>query len=117
MGFLYRFKRRFEKEREACLIKLAKPNMDALWIFGMQKAGTSAIAGLLAHRAGKTVTIDSPYLWNPYLNQIKNGQLSLREHIRKYPFDFSKEIIKEPNATFLLDEIQENFTLAHYIYI
>jgi adenylylsulfate kinase-like enzyme len=60
MGSMYRVKRKIQKKLEAYHRKNTKPNKEALWVFGMQKAGTSAIASLLAHRTGKTATIDTP---------------------------------------------------------
>ena len=36
---------------------ISKPNKDALFIFGFQKSGTSAIAGLLAEKTGKSVSV------------------------------------------------------------
>jgi hypothetical protein len=117
MGKLYRIKRQLEKKWENYKRKKVKPNKNALWIFGMQKSGTSAIAALLAHRAGKTVTIDTPLLWTPYIQQLKSGKLLLSDHINSNPYDFSKDIIKEPNATFIFKEVKLNFKLDKYVVI
>ncbi|NNE15809.1 MAG: hypothetical protein HKN51_12575 [Saprospiraceae bacterium] len=97
--------------------KPAKPNKNAIWIFGMQKAGTSVIAGLLAMRTGKSVTIDTPLLWQPYLNQIQTGVLDFSSHIRENPEPFSKDIIKEPNASLIIDRIMSCFVLEKYVFI
>ena len=117
MGKLYQVKRNFIKKWGAYQKQIGKPNKDVIWVFGMQKSGTSAIAGLLAHRSGKTVTIDTPELWTPHLEKLKSGQLSLKNHIYKNPYDFSKDIIKEPNATFLFDELKGIFKLKKYVVI
>lgn len=117
MGQLYRLKREFQKKWETYLRTMAKPNKDALWIFGVQKAGTSAIAGLLAHRADKTVTIDTKMLWDPYYSQLKSDHLSLAKHIKKNPFDFSKDIIKEPTASILIDKIDACFKMNQFVFI
>lgn len=110
-------KENLKKIWEAYQHKIAKPNKDALWIFGMQKAGTSAIAGLLAHKANKSITIDTPLLWTPHIQKLQNGEINLKDQMSFNSFDFSKEIIKEPNATYLLDEVQENFNMAKYVFV
>jgi hypothetical protein len=117
MGRLYRVKRKIQKKLEAHHRKKTKPNKEALWVFGIQKAGTSAIASLLAHRAGKSATIDSPFLWMPYIEKLQNEEIDLKNHIDCYPHDFSKEIIKEPNATYIFRQIKQNFNLNKYILI
>src|SRR5699024_3209315 len=93
------------------LNKFTKPNKDAIWVFGFQKSGTSAIAGLLAHMGNKSVTIDTPYLWPPNNKKIINGEISIKNYVTKYSYPFSKEIIKEPQATFFIDKIDSFFTL------
>ena len=117
MGKLYRVKRKLQKKWEAYKIKITKPNKDALWVFGVQKSGTSAIAGLLAHRANKTVTLDTPYLWEPYYSEIISGNLSLKHHVIKNPFPFSKDIIKEPAASVMIGHIEKIFNLPQYLFI
>jgi len=117
MGNLYKIKREVEKTWENYKIKTAKPNKDALWIFGMQKSGTTAIAALLAKRAGKTSTLDTPLLWTPYIEQLEFGNIVLKNHIKSNAYDFSKDIIKEPNATFLFNELKQVFRLNKYIVI
>ncbi len=95
----------------------SKPNKDALFIFGFQKSGTSAIAGLLAEKTGKSVSIDTKYLWEPYQSEILKGSLTIEKQVRKYSYDFSKEIIKEPSATFFIPQLNSFFPLDKYIFI
>lgn len=83
----------------------------------MQKAGTSAIAGLLAESTGLSVTIDTKYLWDPYLTKLKNQKLSLEEHVSSKSHPFSKDIIKEPEATYIISKVDECFELNEYIYV
>lgn len=117
MGRLYRIKRQLEKKWENYQRKKIKPNKNALWIFGVQKSGTSAIAALLARRTGKSVTIDTPLLWDPYYSEIRKGQLCFTNHISNNPFDFSKDIIKEPAASVLIDKVDSYFNLKQFIFI
>jgi len=97
--------------------RLSRPNPKALWVFGMQKSGTSAIAGLLAAKTGKSVQLDTKYLWEPYRNRLLAGEISLGELVSRYSYDFSKEILKEPAATFFIDLIESYFELRQYVFI
>lgn len=96
---------------------LSKPNKNALFIFGFQKSGTSAIAGILAARTDKTVTIDTNYLWNPTINQIKLGKILVKDLVSSYSYPFSKDIIKEPSATFIISELSQYFYLNQYVFV
>lgn len=95
----------------------SKPNKDALWIFGNPKSGTTAITALLAKHTGKSVTLDTPYLWDPYLSKLRNKEISFTKHINTYSYPFSKQIIKEPNASLLFEELKNNFNLDSYVFI
>lgn len=97
--------------------RIYKPNKGALFIFGFQKSGTTAIAGLLAKKANKSVTLDTKYLWPPYLEMLQSGGLTLEHVVNTYCYPFSKQIIKEPNLTIFIDELHNIFTLAKYIFI
>ncbi len=75
-------------------------------ILGNQKSGTTAIAKLLAENTNRSVLLDSPLLWEPNLSNIIIGRLDLRQLINKNKYYFSREIIKEPNLTFLYDQLK-----------
>ncbi|QSS98032.1 hypothetical protein [Psychroflexus sp. ALD_RP9] len=85
--------------------KLTKPNPNPILILGFPKSGTSAITGLLAQSTGLSATIDTKYLWEPYLSQIIENKLDFKKHLYKNSYPFSKKIIKEPNLVFLVDQI------------
>lgn len=103
--------------RKAIKNFISKPNRKAIWIFGMQKSGTTAIAALLAKKTGKSVTLDTKYLWEPYSSQILSKEISIEELVNKYSYPFSKQIIKEPSATFIIDVIKQYFFLEKYVFI
>ncbi|TXB62990.1 sulfotransferase, partial [Phaeodactylibacter luteus] len=96
---------------------VSSPNPEALWVFGMQKSGTSVISALLAAKTGKSLQLDTKYLWEPFSKMVKNGELSVEELANKYSYDFSKEIIKEPSATFFIKHIDSFFELNQYVFI
>lgn len=74
-------------------------------ILGNQKSGTTAIAKLLAENTGKSILLDTPLLWEPNLSEIFYGKISLEKIINKNKYYFSRQIIKEPNLTFLYDQL------------
>ncbi|WP_417238832.1 sulfotransferase domain-containing protein [Bizionia sp.] len=117
MLLLQHLKRKLKKRWDRLNKKPIIPNKDALWIFGVQKSGTTAIAALLSKRSGLSVTLDTKMLWNPYLENIREGKLNLLQHINANPYDFSKKIIKEPAASFLIKHLKEYFYLEKYIFI
>src|SRR5699024_10947107 len=84
---------------------VSRPRKNPILIFGFPKSGTSVIAALIAHRANKSVTLDTKNLCEPYISKIKSGELDLKSHINQYSYPFSKDIIKEPNFVFIVDEI------------
>jgi Sulfotransferase domain len=117
MRLLKRIKRRIFKIGSVLLKKKKKPNKNAIWVFGMQKSGTTAIAGLLSYRSGLSVTLDTEMLWNPYFKDILEGRLDFIKHINANPDDFSNQIIKEPSASQLINFIEDYFNLEKYIFI
>jgi hypothetical protein len=103
------------------IINFAHPftsvNKDAIWIFGMPKSGTTAIAALLGHMGSKSITLDTKYLWDPYLSKILSGKYDLNRHFKRYSYPFSKDIIKEPVATEFIDLLKNHYSLNKYVFI
>lgn len=96
---------------------MAKPNPNAIFIFGLQKSGTSAITALLSKKTGMSATIDTHYFWEPYLGKIISGEIDLAKHIEKHAAPFSKDIVKEPNSTFFIPKLRQVFELEKYVFI
>jgi hypothetical protein len=93
------------------------PNLNPVLVFGFPKSGTSAISALLAHRTNKSLTLDTKYLWEPYLSEIKEGKIEFDRHIRRFSYPFSKAIIKEPNMVFITDKILPVYSNAKILVI
>jgi hypothetical protein len=89
--------------------KFSQPNENPILIFGFPKSGTSVITGLLSQRTGIDATIDTKYLWEPYVSHILNGDLNFRTHVEKYSYPFAKGIIKEPNLVFIVEQVLEYY--------
>lgn len=86
-------------------------------VLGNQKSGTSAIAHLLADAAGLSKTVDIPSLWPPTFIDIMQGRVSLADVVRKNKYYFSTQLIKEPNLTFMTDQVMACFPHARYVFI
>jgi len=96
---------------------LAKPNPNPIFILGNQKSGTTAIAKLMAHAAGLSITSDLRGLYQPAQTQLHCGELSVRDFVLKNRVDFSRDIVKEPGLTFLARELLICFPGARYVFI
>jgi hypothetical protein len=86
-------------------------------VLGNQKSGTSAIAHLLADRCGLSKTVDVPALWSPALEELLRGRLALADVVRRNPRPFSVQLLKEPNLTFLVEQVREVFPAARYVFV
>ncbi len=84
------------------------PSQEApIFVLGNQKSGTSAVAALLARACGLSYDIDLGGLRVPEYEQIYAKPETLARVLReRAAIEFSKELVKEPNLTFLLPKIQ-----------
>lgn len=104
--------------RRALLSVGATPKPSPIFILGHQKSGTSAVAALLGELTGSSVTID---LVNenrrPTFQQVVAGQTSFDRFIRRNRLDFSRDIVKEPNLTFLYSQLANRFPRARFVMV
>ena len=98
---------------------LARVNPRPVIVLGNQKAGTSAIAGLLGAAAGASVTLDlrNEQTAHPLFIRCRLGDLPFAELVRRNKLDFSRDIVKEPNLSLLYDQVVEYFPDAPVILI
>lgn len=92
-------------------------NHQPIFILGLEKSGTTAIAALLARYSNLSVTLDIPELWGQNIVQIYNNQIHFLDFACKHKVYFSRNIIKEPNMTFIYSRIKEDFPKARFIMI
>lgn len=97
--------------------KVAKINPRPVLVIGNQKSGTTAIAALLAKRAGVSVTLDIPPLWGPAVGCIRNHSLSFADIVRRNRWAFSRAVIKEPALTFIIEDVLRYFDAATPIFV
>jgi len=82
-----------------------RPNSDAVCVFGCPKSGTSAVSALLAKAGGLSVTVDIPPLWRTPVWEVHAGQRSAASLIRHHRAYFSRDLIKEPALTTIMDDL------------
>ncbi|MHC4949029.1 MAG: sulfotransferase [Planctomycetota bacterium] len=87
-------------------------------VLGNQKSGTSAIAALLAARAGRSATIDLRHEEAvPSFHRVHDGRLAFAAFARRNKLDFTRAIIKEPNLTLLAPELRTFFPGARFVFV
>lgn len=96
----------------------ARINPQPILILGNQKAGTSAIAALLAAMTGKSVTIDlRKEIFHPTYCQVRQGKLTFPEFIKNNRLGFSRDIVKEPHLTTFYSDLEQHFPQSQRIFV
>lgn len=97
---------------------LATINDAPVFVLGNQKSGTTAIAVLLAERTGHSVTWDptSPQ-HDSLIVDIYQEAASISTLVQQCELAFSKDVVKDPNLTFVYDALQERFPDAQFVMV
>jgi len=96
----------------------AKVNARPIFILGNQKSGTTAIAALLARMTGLSVALDlRKEVHRPIIENVKKGDISFESFVKRNKLDFSRELIKSTDLTFLLEELRNYFPEAECMFI
>jgi hypothetical protein len=88
-----------------------------LFVFGNQKSGTSAIAGLLAAATGKRLAADFPGARHPFIGPLLRGETPITAFVRRNRGFFSAPIVKEPSLTFVAPALLTFFPEARCIFV
>lgn len=110
-------KEKLNESRIKFLSSICTINKSPIIVLGNQKTGTSVISHLLADYGGLSKTIDIPEIVSPTIDKLIKGNISIENFAKKYAFRFSKDLIKEPNLTFLFDQVNNLHPLAKYVFI
>jgi hypothetical protein len=86
-------------------------------VFGNAKAGTSAIAHLLADYGSLSKQIDVPPLWAPRGQTIMRGDVAFAEVVKRNRRYFSAELIKEPFMTFFAAQVLDFFPRSKAVFV
>ena len=87
-------------------------------VLGNQKAGTSAVAGLLSMATECEVVIDfHREIRLPMFHKVIQGEASFERFAKRNRWEFSKPIVKEPNITHMYDHLRSAFPHAKFIFV
>lgn len=93
------------------------PNPRPLFVFGNQKSGATAVAGLLAAGAGLRASLDLHGSRVPYFTQLLHGETSLDSFVEQNAYSFSAPIIKDANLTFIAGRVMERFKVERAVFV
>ena len=97
---------------------LARVNPSPVFVLGNQKSGTSAIAALLARACGLSCALDMRReVRRPTYPAVVRGEISFARYVRNNRYEFSHELIKEPNLTLLYDGLAQTFPSAKRVFV
>ncbi|MAC16943.1 MAG: hypothetical protein CMC97_01400 [Flavobacteriales bacterium] len=103
------------------LFRLSKPfrrvNPDAIYVFGCQKSGTSAVAQLTAMAGGLSATVDIPTIWRTPVSDIVKGQSAVKDLVEIHRPYFSRELVKEPGLTPILEHVAAHVGLRKVVFV
>lgn len=89
-----------------------------VFILGHQKAGTSAIAGLLGTYTGLPVTIDlKQEIRDLVIPRIVEGKATIDELIRRNRDAFAVPIVKHPNLTLIYPALLQRFPESQFVFV
>ena len=111
---LYRLIESFKK---SLLNKVTKVNSAPIFILGNPKTGTTVIAALLAQSVGVSVTLDIRGMRDPVRTDLYRKKITLEDFVSSNKLDFSRKIIKDPNLTYLYDDLSKCFPASKSIFI
>lgn len=103
--------------KERLLNRFATVNEAPVLVLGNQKCGTTPIAALLAQAVGSSVTLDIRGIYEPVQTRLHRGELTFDSFVADNRLDFSREIVKEPNLTFLYEELSARFPASSMVFI
>ncbi|MCA1735467.1 MAG: hypothetical protein LC739_04945 [Actinobacteria bacterium] len=89
-----------------------------MFVYGNQKSGTSAIAGLLGAYANLSVTIDLPReIREQLIPDIFTGRGRLETLLRHNRAGFGSHIVKHPNLALLHSHLVARFPAARHVFV
>lgn len=98
--------------------RAARPNPEAVVVFGNQKSGTSAVAGLLGQLTGRSVTLDLELEWRaPSYQRVWQGDMPFSAFVRRNARGLSRDIVKEPNLLLLWPEYLQHFPAVRKVLV
>ncbi|MAD19762.1 MAG: hypothetical protein CMJ52_06010 [Planctomycetaceae bacterium] len=104
--------------REERLSRRIAIHPDPGFILGMQKSGTSAVAGLLSLRTGIPIAIDLAREWRRCtIIRASGSDRAFERYVRRNGIDFARRIVKEPGLTFVYDRLAARWPEARSLVV
>jgi hypothetical protein len=94
-----------------------RPHAAPVFVFGNQKSGTSAIAGLLSAATGEPLVRDFKGAREPYLGRLLRGETPVPRFVSQNAWAFSAPVVKEPSLTFVAAALMDHFPAARAVFI
>jgi hypothetical protein len=94
-----------------------RPHAAPTFVFGNQKSGTTAIAGLLAAVTNEMLISDFLGAREPYLGSLLRGETSIADFVAKNAWAFSAPIVKEPSLSFVAPALLDHFPDSRAVFI
>jgi hypothetical protein len=92
-------------------------NPSPIFILGMPKSGTTAIADLIGKAINKSVMLDSDLFWYPYNIKLLNKEIEISDIFKRNPKLLKYKILKEPNFTLNFEGLKKEFPKAKFVFI
>ena len=90
----------------------------SVFVLGVQKSGTTAIATLLAKLTGRALSSDFTHLDPPAeRTRFFDRELPFDEFVAQHRREFGQDIVKDPNLTFFVSELRNAFPAAPIVFI
>ncbi len=103
--------------KRAVRSRLSTINEQPIIVLGNQKSGTTAIAALVAKRAGLSATLDLEEMTAQDEREMHRCPEGVREFIAHHKLEFSRDLIKEPRLTFVYPQLRRRFPDAQFVFI
>ncbi len=103
--------------RERVRALATQPHPRPIFVFGNQKSGTTAVAGLLAAATDKRATLDFAGATEPFIGRLLRRETTLDAFVRMNAWAFSADIVKEPNLTFAAPQLLDHFQSAPAVFV
>ena len=91
-------------------------NYPKIIVLGNQKSGSSAIANLIAEYSDISRTIDIPEFIQ-YQSKIIKGEKNFSSFIKKYPYRFSKYLLKDNHFSFYINDVEQCFPDSYILFV
>jgi len=89
-----------------------------IFVLGMQKSGTTAVAALLAEGTGLKASLDFFYKEKClHVKKYHEGTIEFKDIVADFRLFFLNPIVKDPDLAFMYNDIKECFPRSRFIFV